>query len=261
MLLCLLSESSSGREKAETHDLDLKISASKLGFSFWGFLWIYVTLFEITACVIWGFIRGNGKWSGFSELIWLRGMSASQHIPCDTQRDKNSNTVRLTQKKRQNRKRDDKRRQWREMCRQAGWDMCSAASWVSEISLSFIITHAVCLPVSQSAGLCFSNQTVVQVGEWASCKIARRLKGQEGDVGEREREARKVYIKRWKSFAWSLCLQFKKLCPLPLQFQWCLRDGFWKLLCPNESGGWMKKTHDCCKSCSLSFVSDFRWML
>lgn len=41
----------------------LKMSLAKLGFFFWGFLGVYVTMFRVMACVIWGFVRGDGEWS------------------------------------------------------------------------------------------------------------------------------------------------------------------------------------------------------
>lgn len=75
-----------------------------------------------------------------------------------TEEDKNSNkhSVRLSKRERERRP-EWERQQWRDTCRQAGWDMwcpavnwaglemCLVAFWATEISSLFIIPHAACL--------------------------------------------------------------------------------------------------------------------
>lgn len=198
---CLSSDSSCGRNRAETEVPALKRSAAKLGFFFWGFLCVYVTVFRVMACVIWGFIRGNGEWSGFTELIWLWWTSASLHIQstdihilCNRDEDKNSNrdTVRLSMKERQKehgmRKTAMKRYVQTSRLRYAqrpavswaGLATCLAAFWASEISSSLIIPHAVRLSLS----VCLVRDG--RAGERASVKFAPSLKGQERDAWDRE---------------------------------------------------------------------------
>lgn len=121
----LLNASNSGSKSAETQ-VAVWGCLQLYWVFFWGFLSVFVTVIEEKA---WVFIRGDAEWLQWVD-VWV-----SQHIQLwhthahtrtlrSTEEDKNSNkhSVRLSKRERERRP-EWERQQWRDTCRQAGWDM------------------------------------------------------------------------------------------------------------------------------------------
>lgn len=196
-----LSQFSQFRARTEVAGLRM-MSAAKLGFFFWGFLSVYVTLFRQMARAIRDLIRGDGEWSGFSELICLGETKAFLHIdiyfytyvPCSMKiriaTAGPSKTERERQKQEGMRQTVVKRSvQTGKLIQRPAVSRAGLAAsglptfWVSEINSSFII------PTWRLSS--FARLSGWWWGEGASGNFARLLKGWERKPWEPERSTSK----------------------------------------------------------------------